>query len=122
MGGMRALAAVCLLAGACSPGPAPPRHLLLVTVDTLRADALASYGGPRRLGLDDLAAQGELFENAFTPRSMTFPALSSLFTGLSPLEHGALSNGDLLPAEHETLAEELAREGFFTAAFTTNKL
>jgi membrane-anchored protein YejM (alkaline phosphatase superfamily) len=119
---MRALVGLCLLACACSHAPLPARHLLLVTVDTLRADALGSYGGTRRLALDEFAAQGELYENAFTPRSMTFPSLCSLFTGLSPIEHGALSNGDILPAAHETLAQTLAREGFFTAAFTTNKL
>ncbi|MBK7643253.1 MAG: sulfatase-like hydrolase/transferase [Planctomycetes bacterium] len=119
---MRVLAAGLVLLAACSRAPDAPRSLLLVTVDTLRADALGSLGGARRLGLDELAAQGELFENAFTPRSMTFPALSSLFTGLSPIEHGALSNGDLLPRENTTLAETLERAGFFTAAFTTNKL
>jgi arylsulfatase len=126
-----------LLASSCSHAPPAPRHLLLVTVDTLRADALGCYGSKRPstdaaqarargstpgFTLDEIAAQGQLFENAFTPRSMTFPALASLFTGLSPIEHGALSNGDLLPGEHETLAETLARAGFFTAAFTTNKL
>lgn len=126
-----------LLAPACARQPEPPRHLLLVTVDTLRADALGCYGSPRAstdaaharergsapgFTLDELAAQGLLYENAFTPRAMTFPALGSLFTGLSPLAHGALSNGDLLPAAHETLAEALAARGFRTAAFTTNKL
>ena len=112
---MRVLLGLCLLAGGCSHEPPAPRHLLLITVDTLRADAHL----PK---LEELAAQSEVFENAFTPRSMTFPALASLFTGLSPIEHGALSNGDLLPALHETLAEQLARAGFYTAAFTTNKL
>ncbi len=132
-----ALLGLALLLGACSHEPPAPRHLLLVTVDTLRADALGCYGSPRPstdaaharergsaagYTLDELAAQGELLENAFTPRSMTFPALCSLFTGLSPIEHGALSNGDLLPAAHTTLAERLAQAGFYTAAFTTNKL
>lgn len=129
--------ALALLGCACARRPEPPRHLLLVTVDTLRADALGCYGSPRPstdaaharergsapgFTLDELAAQGLLYERAFTPRSMTFPALSSLFTGLSPLAHGALSNGDLLPAAHTTLAETLAAQGFATAAFTTNKL
>ena len=71
---MRALLGLCLLAGACSHASPPPRHLLLVTVDTLRADAHV---------LDALAARGQVFENAFTPRAMTFPALCSLVTAVS---------------------------------------
>lgn len=133
-----ALAALCLPAlPSCSQEPETPRHVILVTVDTLRADALSCYGsaypttdaghaGARGSAagftLDEIAAQGVRHSRAYAPRGMTFPSLATLMTARSPVEHGALSNGDVLDAGLETLAERLKAAGFATAAFTTNKL
>jgi arylsulfatase A-like enzyme len=116
----------------------PPKHLLLITVDTLRADHLSSwlYGRPtsltpstedeRRRGgdlcLDTLAAEGVMFQSAYSPRGMTCPSIASLMTGLTPLEHGLLDNGEVLGDEFGTLAETFAAAGFDTAGFTSNAL
>ena len=116
----------------------PPRHVLLITVDTLRADHLSGYLYPRptswipvteeerqqglALSLDDLMQQGVMFRSAFAPRGQTFPSMASLMTGQPPLEHGALQNGDLLVEEAHTLAESFQAAGFATAAFTANHL
>ncbi|MBI5364218.1 MAG: sulfatase [Planctomycetes bacterium] len=134
------IAAACaLLAFACSRPAEPerPRHLILVTIDTLRADHLSAWGYARGTSdaagaakrasatgftLDELAAQGTRFAHAYTPRGETFPALCSLFTGKPPPETGVLGNQETLPASNTTLAERLRAAGFQTAAFTTNKL
>ncbi|MFT5080546.1 MAG: arylsulfatase [Planctomycetota bacterium] len=116
----------------------PPKHLVLITVDTLRADHLSSwlYGRPtsyapstdeeRALGhalaIDDLAEGGVMFRNAYTPRGQTTPAVASLMTGRSPLEHSVLQNGNVLPADAATLAEHFQGAGFVTAGFTSNAL
>ena len=132
-----AAAAFVLAACARDAEPERPRHLILVTVDTLRADHLSAWGYPRAtsdaagaekrgtpagFALDELAAQGTRFAHAFTPRGETFPALCTLFTGKPPPETGVLGNRETLAASHTTLAERLRAAGFRTAAFTTNKL
>lgn len=132
-----ALLGASLAACGAEPGPARPRNLILVTVDTLRADRLACFGarhattdaaGAARRGsaagftIDELAAGGARFPRAYAPRGMTFPSIATLMTGRPPLEHGAPSNGDTLPEDARTLAERLQQAGFATAAFTTNKL
>ena len=95
-------------------------HLLLVSIDTVRADALGSYGyakaqTPR---LDALAAQGLRFEQATTVTPLTLPAHSSLLTGTFPATHGVRDNGGFyLGDEHVTLAEVLRGEGYRTGAF-----
>jgi arylsulfatase A-like enzyme len=135
------LSVLPMIAGGCGsaarPGT-PPESVILVTVDTLRADHVSFWGYPRTttwidfspeqrargeaLAIDDLAASGVSFARAFAPRGMTFPSLATLMTGRPPLEHGALANGDALPAREETLAERFAAAGFETAAFTANRL
>lgn len=134
-----ALACAALFAGACTrASEAPrPRHLILVTVDTLRADHLSAYGSARGTSdaagaakrgstpgftLDELAAQGTRFAQAYTARGETFPSLCALFSGKPPPETGVLGNRETLPASAATLAERLRDAGFATAAFTTNKL
>ncbi len=95
-------------------------HLLLVSIDTLRADALGSYGyakaqTPR---LDALGAQGLRFEQATTVAPLTLPAHSSLLTGTFPATHGVRDNGGFyLGDEQVTLAEVLRGEGYRTGAF-----
>jgi arylsulfatase A-like enzyme/Tfp pilus assembly protein PilF len=103
--------------------PRPKTNLLLITLDTTRADHLGCYGyaGAKTPVLDELAASGVLCERAYTVAPLTLPAHASLFTGLYPAEHGVRSNGrgrldDSIP----TLAEVLRRKGYDTAAFVAS--
>jgi choline-sulfatase len=98
---------------------APPPNVLLVTLDTTRADALGAYGGPPGVTprLDALAAGGFRFDRAYTVTPLTIPAHSSIHTGLLPLRHGVRDNGDgWLPPEATTLAERLRERGYATMA------
>jgi arylsulfatase A-like enzyme/Tfp pilus assembly protein PilF len=95
-------------------------NLLLVTLDTTRADRLGAYGyvAAYTPALDGLAARGTTFDAAYTPAPMTLPAHATLFTGLQPPEHGARVNGEhRLAAGIPTLAERLASGGYRTGAF-----
>jgi choline-sulfatase len=108
--------------GGCALPEKPPAPLgiLIVTLDTTRADYLSAYGsGPAWTpNLERLAADGVVFEQAMTVAPLTLPAHCSLFTGLLPTRHGVRDNaGGSLPAHHQTLAEVLKRRGFETAAF-----
>jgi arylsulfatase A-like enzyme/tetratricopeptide (TPR) repeat protein len=95
------------------------RNVLLITIDTLRADALSSYGGsastPR---LDALAARGARFTFAHSHAVVTLPSHTSLLTGAYPYEHGVRdNNGYRVKAGSETLATRLKALGFATGAF-----
>ena len=72
------------------PAPQRPSSVLLVTVDTLRADRLGSYGdaAARTPAMDALASSGVLFDHAYTPAPITLPAHTSILTGLAPPAHG----------------------------------
>ncbi|HSD29493.1 MAG TPA: sulfatase-like hydrolase/transferase [Vicinamibacteria bacterium] len=99
--------------------PTGPPSIVLVSIDTLRADHVDAYGA--RTGatpnLDALAAEGVLFENALTPVPVTLPAHVSMLTGLLPHRHGVRDNGLYrLPADLPTLAALLAGAGYDTAA------
>ncbi len=108
-------------APACAPGWEPPEHLVLVTLDTLRADHVGAYGAPLATpALDALAEQGVLLEDAFTPTPTTGPAHASLFTGLHPWRHRVLDNGVPLGPGASTLAEHLRAAGFTTQAFVSS--
>lgn len=97
-------------------------NIVLITLDTVRADHLSAYGyaRPTTPNLDRLAAQGVLFENAYSPSSWTLAAHASIFTGLLPHQHGANWSVPLedYPA---TLAEILRSKGYETAGFTANR-
>jgi arylsulfatase A-like enzyme len=114
---------IAVLAGCSEPDP-HPRNLLLVTVDTLRADHLSSYGNDRRTSpsIDRLAGSGVRFHNAFVQRSGTWPSLTSIFTSRYPRSHGVRSNGDMLAASVRTFTQQLRKNGFHTAAMITNML
>jgi arylsulfatase A-like enzyme len=117
-----ATAGLTLLALGCggAPTPASPRDILLVSIDTLRADRVGAYGKPDAGTpvLDGLAARGLRFADAMAPSPITLPSHASLFTGLEPLRHRVRHNGlHALSAEIETLAEQLASGGFRTGAF-----
>jgi choline-sulfatase len=97
-----------------------PPDVYLVTIDTLRADAVSLYARGRRTpAFEDLAEYGEVFERAVTPMPMTRPAHFSIFTGLYPREHGVINNSTALPMREEVLAEIMERYGYATAAFVS---
>ena len=95
--------------------------VILITVDTLRPDHLGCYGYKRDTSpaIDLLAADGVLFENAFTPLNRTVPAIAALMTGLYPRANTVMTMGSKLPAEQKTLAKWLKELGYVTGAVTT---
>ena len=100
-------------------GVAKP-NVVLVTLDTTRADRLGCYGyAPARTpNLDALAGRGALFTQAATTVPLTQPAHSSILTGMHPTYHGVRVNGGTaLAASQVTLAEALSEKGYETAAF-----
>ncbi len=113
------LAILSLLSGCSRQGPAPDTPVLLVTVDTLRADHLGCYGcrRPTSPHLDRLARSGHLFLDALCPMPTTTPSHAALLTGRHPRSLGVLNNGAVLPQSAVTLAELLADRGYATAAF-----
>jgi arylsulfatase A-like enzyme/Flp pilus assembly protein TadD len=95
-------------------------NLVLVTIDTLRADRLGCYGYAKveTPVLDALAQRGALFENAVTQTPLTPPSHASMFTGLNPNVHGVRNTGGfVLQSSFTTLAEILQQQGWDTAAF-----
>ncbi|MFO0981341.1 MAG: sulfatase [Planctomycetota bacterium] len=113
-------AALWLLTVACSAHERPP-SILLVTIDTARADAFGAYGGKASTPtFDALAQNGVLFTRAATPVPITHPAHTSLLTGLYPARHGVRDNGLFTLDDHAlTLAEILQARGYDTAAFVS---
>lgn len=110
-----------LALAACERAPSPPRarHVLLISVDTLRADHLGSYGATstRTPALDALAEEGVRFADCTAPAATTLASHTSLVTGTYPRTHGVPRNGFVLPRELTTLAERLGAAGFWCAAF-----
>jgi choline-sulfatase len=95
-------------------------NILLVTLDTTRADRLGCYGyaDAETPVLDGLARDGVLFERCITPTAFTLPSHASIMTGRYPASHGVRINGDLALADTQTtLAEHLSKEGYRTGAF-----
>ncbi len=116
------VAALLLWAGAASLSARNRPHLLLITVDTLRADYLGCYGydGDPTPSLDRLAEQGVLFEDALSVIGKTGPSFATAFSSLYPPSHGARRNGVQMRDDVPVLAEILAEQGYQTAAFITN--
>lgn len=113
--------ALGLMLAACRETP-PPRLLLLVTVDTLRADEIGAYGSTRGLTphLDALARESTVFTAAYASASFTLPSISTLFTGRYPEEMGVFSNESAVPESVPTLATELAARGWRAGAVVGN--
>jgi hypothetical protein len=93
--------------------------ILFIVADTLRADALGTYGGPEGLTprLDAIAADSLVFERAMASSSWTLPSHASMLTGLHPHQHGATEPSRALP-DVGTIAEVLSRAGYRTGAVT----
>jgi len=117
------LAAASCVLSSCSEGDrglSPPDRIFLVTIDTLRADHLGTYGYPRGLlpFLDSLAQKGVVFTDAQSSISHTAPSHASMFTGLQPAQHRLLRNGQKLATGVLSLAEVMKEMGYTTSAFT----
>ena len=108
-------------ASSSSREAARAQHLVLITVDTLRADRVGAYGyvPARTPAIDRLAREGVRFTQAFTTAPITLPAHASLLTGRYPPGHGARHNGLAMSASVPTLATILQQAGFSTAAFVS---
>ncbi len=101
----------------------PPPNVLLITLDTTRADHLGVYGyqRARTQHIDRLAREGVRFQWAFSPAPLTLPAHASILTGLYPFTHGVRNNGNFyLSDRFETLATILKKQGYETAAFVSS--
>ncbi len=124
-----------LLAGALSalfggePSAAPRAastakgpNVVLIIVDTLRADHLGAYGAKdvATPAIDALARDGVVFEQTFVQSSWTRPSISSIVTGLYPGSHSVMHKTDLLPEQVVTVAEAMREAGYRTSGFVTN--
>jgi arylsulfatase A-like enzyme/Tfp pilus assembly protein PilF len=121
------LTAAAALAVACRPGTgapsrsgaASPPNVLLVTIDTLRADRVGCYGYAPAVTptLNALAARGVRFKTAVAHAPLTGPSHASILTGLTPLGHGFRNNGGfVLASTIETAAEDFKKAGYRTGA------
>jgi arylsulfatase A-like enzyme len=125
-----------LPAGSCGPRKDERPNIIVIVVDTLRADHLGSYGYPGDISphLDRLAAESIVFENCFSQAPWTPPSMGTLFTSLYPEVHGlhrfkenqfldpesGRLRATVLPEEAVTLAEGLREAGYRTSAFVAN--
>ena len=117
-----ALLIAAALRSVWSDGGGPP-NVLLITIDTLRADHLHCYGQPLPTSpnIDAFAARSVVFERAIAASGYTGPSHSSIMTGRYPRRHSmGFSNGMLVLSGVETLAEAFRRGGYDTAAFVSN--
>ncbi|MFQ5706802.1 MAG: sulfatase [bacterium] len=98
-------------------------NILLISIDTLRADHLSCYGNRCRTtpNLDRIAEEGLLFTSAYTTASWTPPSHASMFTGLYPSQHGVVDEYKL-NARIPTLAEILSNNGYLTCGFSNNSM
>jgi arylsulfatase A-like enzyme len=118
-GGLVALLLVQARRGRLLPSASRRPNVLLVTLDTTRADHTSAYGydRPTTPRLEELARDGVQFDAAYAPIPNTLPSHVSMMTGLLPSSHGTTQNGIPLAKGVPTLAEVLARAGYRTAAF-----
>lgn len=121
-------ALLALGSSACGPDAAelrsrdPRPNVLLISMDTTRADHLSvyGYGRPTSARLSDLAEEGVRVEEAYAPSATTGPSHATLFTAVPPMAHGVRKNGLSLDAVQTTLAERLSERGFETGAVVSS--
>lgn len=129
--GLIAIAAVAVVRRSAPVEPAassspkaerPEANVILIVIDTLRSDQLSCYAdtAPPTPHIDQLAADGALFENAYSAAPWTAPSLVSIMTGVYPSTHGVLAypSPAVMDDDRVTLAEALKARGYATAAFT----
>lgn len=119
------LIGLVLVASAACEKAKPPRGLILISLDTLRADHLGTYGydRPTSPNLDAFAEESVVFEKMVAPAPNTPPSHMAMFTGLLPVQSGFMgglteTTMDILSDEHTTLPEILSSHGFATGSFT----
>jgi arylsulfatase A-like enzyme len=114
-----AVVTLALLAGACARHDQRP-NIVLVSIDTLRSDALRAYDPAARPlpALDTLAARSARFSHALAAAAWTLPSHASLLTGVYPSRHGAVHRDATISPEAPSLASLLAARGYETVAFT----
>ena len=97
-------------------------NVLLIIIDTLRADAIGAYSGNAEAtpNLDRLARDGVRFANTFSQATWTRPSIATILTSLYPSVHGAVHKLDMLPDRVTTLAEALRDNGYWTSGFVSN--
>ena len=112
------LALASLLGAEAAPGAGPP-SILLISIDTLRADALGVYGArpSPTPHIDALAREAVVFDRATSPMPMTRPSIFALHTSRYPREHGVMNNRMRLDERSPTVAEQLAARGYRRGAF-----
>ena len=113
------LSVAALVLGGCGKQTSERPNVLLISVDSLRADHLGCYGYERETSpsIDALAREGTLFERVRSSTSWTLPSHASLFTALPDSVHGCDRNSRILAGDRTTLAETLAAAGYATAGF-----
>lgn len=128
----RALKAPSARKGLQAQGPAPspplapskpPKNVVLVVIDTARADAFSSFEDDTPVKTpahDALAKKSTIFTRAYNNENWTTPSVATILTGLYPSTHGAQNDDDALSEEHELISERLKSSGFQTAAFIAN--
>ncbi len=124
------LIVLCLITG-CARKPPERPNVILITIDTLRADHVSCYGYERETTpfLDSLAARGSLFRNCHAPSCWTPPSMASIFTSVYPRTHGVrrgvakereIHGQEVLDESFLTLAESLKKAGYRTFGLSSN--
>lgn len=98
------------------------KHVILITVDTLRTDVLSCYGSQnvKTPNIDGLSADGVLFKNAYSSAPWTLPAFASIMTGTPPGTHLSTKASSKLPRKFKTTAEYMLASGYYTGAIVRN--
>jgi arylsulfatase A-like enzyme len=111
------------LSGSCLIPGKPKPNIVLIIIDTLRADKLGCYGSPVEASpeIDELAREGLVFQKVITQSSWTRPSVASMLTSLYPRTLGIYKEEwDVLPDEFLTLPEILQQNGYYTVGLTAN--
>ena len=114
---------LALLSGGCRQSPARPPNVLIITVDTLRADRVGVYGYPGGLtpNVDALAKDGVIFERGIAQVPLTWPSHAAIFTGTYPFHNGVQDfTGQPLSERFRTLAESFQAHGYATGAVVSS--
>lgn len=119
---MRLLVAFAAFTTTSCGGPELSPNIVLISLDTVRADQLTPYGYARDTSpaLAALAAEGALFSQSYSQAPNTVPSHASMLTGRYPFEHGMYVHGDSLRPSEQTLAEILGQHGYHTFALASS--